>query len=247
MTKTHKKIITFCLLILFLCVVGVSMFFLFSKNKKSNNEDSTIKDDKEINEDEEHSEYREIRIDLENGLMISSIGSYSGAYYEDGTDENVKDIIAIEVTNNGSKEVQYCEISISDDVDEANFSLSTLKPNETVIVLENTKKKFIDKNEYTTGEVHNLAFFSESTSLHDEMLQIQGLDGTLNVTNISKKDIPSDIYIYYKNYIDEKFYGGITYRTKVSGGLKFEEVRQITASHFLPESSKIVFVDIVGQ
>ena len=44
--------------------------------------------------------------------------------------------------------------------------------------------------------------------------------------------------------IDENsdWYGGITYRTVASGGLKVGELRQLPASHFKKESSKVVFV-----
>ena len=65
----------------------------------------------------------------------------------------------------------------------------------------------------------------------------------LNIKNISGSDIGSDIFVYYKN-IDENsdWYGGITYRTVAGGGLKVGELRQLPASHFKKESSKVVFV-----
>ena len=48
----------------------------------------------------------------------------------------------------------------------------------------------------------------------------------------------------YDKSIDENsdWYGGITYRTAVSGGLKNGELRQLPASHFTKAGSKVVFV-----
>ena len=52
--------------------------------------------------------------------------------------------------------------------------------------------------------------------------------------------------MYYKNSATDLLYGGITYRSKVSGGLKAGEIRQITAGHYNPKSSSIVMVTIAG-
>jgi hypothetical protein len=38
------------------------------------------------------------------------------------------------------------------------------------------------------------------------------------------------------------YYGGITYRIRIEGGLKAGEIRQGTAAHFNPDNSTVVFV-----
>jgi hypothetical protein len=78
------------------------------------------------------------------------------------------------------------------------------------------------------------------------VVEISGLPGTINVKNISEADITGTIYIYYKHRAGDTYYGGITYVTKVQGGLKAGEIRQIIASHFVPNSCQVVAVTI-GQ
>jgi len=65
----------------------------------------------------------------------------------------------------------------------------------------------------------------------------------LNVKNISGADIGEDIYIYYKYTFGISLYGGITFRTKVQGGLKADELKQVMTSHFNPDTCVIVDVE----
>ena len=62
------------------------------------------------------------------------------------------------------------------------------------------------------------------------------------MTNISGQDIIGDVVIYYKNAAEDLYYGGITYRVRIEGGMKADEIKQIMASHFSDTGSKIMFV-----
>ena len=97
---------------------------------------------------------------------------------------------------------------------------------------------------YMTGkfECENLALFQQHLSLYEDKISIQILNGAINVTNISGEDIPGDILIYYKNYVSGIYYGGITYRIRLEGGIKAGEIKQGTAAHFNPNNSTVVFV-----
>ena len=94
--------------------------------------------------------------------------------------------------------------------------------------------------------VIHFAALQDGVLLYPDQLKLQILDGAVNVTNISGKDIAGDIVIYYKNSAADLYYGGITYRVRIEGGLKAGEIRQIMASHFSDTGSKIMFVTI-GQ
>jgi hypothetical protein len=50
--------------------------------------------------------------------------------------------------------------------------------------------------------------------------------------------------IYYKNYTQGLYYGGITYRVRVPGGIQADEVKQLTASHFSSTGSRVMFVTV---
>ena len=88
-----------------------------------------------------------------------------------------------------------------------------------------------------------MIFFEEKMSTEADKVEVSGGDGAIDITNISGESISGDIYVYYKNIIDEKFYGGITYRAKVSGLNDGETVR-MTTEHFSSDQSKIVMVTI---
>ena len=58
---------------------------------------------------------------------------------------------------------------------------------------------------------------------------------------VPTKRMAKPILVYYKNYIGGIYYGGITYRLRVEGGLKAGEIRQGSAAHFNTNNSTVVF------
>ena len=161
---------------------------------------------------------------------------------EDGTDEVVSGILMIIVKNTGEKAVQYAEITLPDSG--AFFTLSTLPAGESVVLLEQTRMAYTGNEDVTQAAASNMAVFSEPLSLCEDKLQLQILDGALNVINISGQDIEGDVVIYYKNAASDLYYGGITYRVRIEGGLKADEVKQIMADHFSASGSKVMFVTV---
>ena len=78
----------------------------------------------------------------------------------------------------------------------------------------------------------------------EDKLSIDIEDGMINMTNISGEDITSTITVYYKNAAADIYYGGITYRVQIQGGLKADEIRQVMAKHASDSGSEIMFVTI---
>ena len=177
-------------------------------------------------------------IDLGSGMVITSVGPHSGAYVEDGTDDQVDNVLMIEIYNYGTEAIQYAEINLGD----AEFVLTTLPVGETVRVLEKNRLVFTGSTELGNLETRNVAFFQNPMSLCADKIQLQELDGAMNIMNISGQDIQSDIFVYYKNVSDDMLLGGITYRVRLEGGMKANEVRQILANHFTPGDSRVMFV-----
>ena len=176
------------------------------------------------------------------GMEITAIEKYAGVYYEAGDDRKVDGVLMIEVTNTGDDYIQYAEITLTGDSGTANFSLSTLFPGESMVVLEKDMKAYSEHIVYTAAEANNVALFSEVPSLCTDKLQIQQLDGAINVINVSSEAIDGEIMIYYKNSIDGLLQGGITYRIRITDGLEAGEIRQIMADHFSGTESRIMFV-----
>lgn len=189
----------------------------------------------------------EISMNLGHGMEIINLGSYTGAFVEDGTDEQVADVMMIVVHNTGEEYIQYAEITVAGDNGDASFLLSTLPPNASVLLLEQNRMNYDENITYSSAVAENVAVFIEPVSLQDDKLSIQALDGALNATNVSGEDITGDIYIYYKNSSVDMYYGGITYRAKVEGGMAADEIRQVMTNHFSAEGSTIMFVTIAGE
>ena len=180
--------------------------------------------------------------DLGSNVRITGFLPYTGAFMEDRTDEVVTDVLAIQVTNSGEDFIQTMDITLSAGETQAQFSLSTLFPGETVVVLEKNRMAYSTAPEFEQVQTSAVALFEEHPGMCQDKLEIQCLDGVINVTNISDEDITEDVLIYYKNYVSGIYYGGITYRLRIEGGLKAGEIRQGSAAHFNPDNSTVVFV-----
>ena len=182
---------------------------------------------------------------LDESLKIENIGSYTGAFVEDGTNEIVSGVLMLVVSNVGEKDIQYAEITLPTENGNAKFTLSTLPVGESVVLLEQSRMAYNGNEDVSLAVSANVALFSEPLQLYEDQLEMQILNGAINVTNISGADIDGDIMIYYKNAATDLYYGGITYRVRIEGGMKAEEIKQIMASHFSQSGSKIMFVNIV--
>ena len=183
---------------------------------------------------------------VDSSIRVLEIGSYTGAYMEDGSDDAVENILQITVKNMGSEPLQYSKFRlISDSGEEALFEMTTLFPGEKMTVLEANRKTFDETVEYSSVKSENLAYFQYEPSLQEDKLQIQPLDGGFNIKNISDEDISGKIVIYFKDYSDGRYVGGITYSGTIQGGMKAGEIRQIMTSNFTAEGTKVVFINIV--
>ncbi len=194
------------------------------------------------NERPAKAETKETSIDLGQKLYVTNIGKYAGIYMEDGTDELVDNVLMLRLTNYGDKTVEYAEITIATSSGDAKFSVSTLNPGDSVILLEKNRMPYSEDQNYDNVQADFAAFFEEPLDKCEDVLKIQALDGAMNITNISDSDISGPVRIYYKNYSDGIYYGGITYRATLEGGIKAGELRQLMVNHFYQNGSAVLSV-----
>lgn len=179
------------------------------------------------------------------GLEVQAVEAYSGDYIEDGEDGAVINVMMATIHNTSSLPIQYCEVVLLDENGkEARFALSTLPANETVTVLEQNQRNYDKNTKFVSASAEYVAYFQTPMSMMEDTFSITGQDGVFNVKNISDKDVRGDIYVYYKNYTDNMFRGGITYRAKIENGLKSGETKQVMTSHFSLDKSMLMFVSI---
>ena len=186
-----------------------------------------------------------VSINVGSGLRIVDIGAYTGMYMEDGSNEVVSGVLMCIVTNEGDRAVEYAQLKLHDGEKDIPFTLTALQPGRSVVLLAQDKTAYDKEVSYTATVAESVAFFANEPSLQADRLQIQGLDGGMNITNISKEDITGDVVVYYKNVAaDGLLYGGITYRTRISGGIKAGELKQGMTQHFSVKGSEVLFVTV---
>lgn len=196
----------------------------------------------------EEAEQADSQILLRDALLVQEIGSHTGPYWEDGSDEQVSDILMMTVTNVTEEPIQYAQITMDLPEAAATFTVTALPAGGTAVLLENSRMTYDKSIDYDsmTVECQNLAGFDKPLSLQEKKLKLQILDGALNITNISGEDIPGPIILCYKNVENGIYQGGIGYRIRLDEGLKTDEIRQIMATHIHQPGTEMVFVQI-GQ
>ena len=175
-----------------------------------------------------------------NDLEIVSTGRYAGLFVEDGSDETVSDVFCIRVKNTGSTGVQYAHITLTRGGECYEFDITTLLPGETVQALELSRQTLPEKPAELTAAVTTYAPFSETPSMHDDVLEVAASQNGITVTNRSDVAM-SQVYVYYKNASGDLLLGGITYRAGLTD-LGPGETRTCYAGHYSQDSSRLLFV-----
>ena len=253
-----KRVLVIILIVLTLAMIlyGLYCHFESDKDGEKPREDFTVitketeskdlVDNTAVNEivlqGAEFIESQDIPIAIGHDLYIKKIGSYTGAFIEDGSDVQVQEVCMIILTNKSDKDLQYANINLTIGSKEGNFKVTTLTAGASALVLETKGIPYTKDIDYSSVVLDTAVFFSDELSLCEDTLEITALDRMLNVKNLSSKDINEDIFIYYKTIDNGIYMGGITYRVRVSGGLKAGEIKQVAASHYNKIKSSILFV-----
>lgn len=99
--------------------------------------------------------------------------------------------------NTGSTGVQYAHITLTRGGECYEFDITTLLPGETVQALELSRQTLPEKPAELTAAVTTYAPFSETPSMHDDVLEVAASQNGITVTNRSDAAM-SQVYVYYK-------------------------------------------------
>ena len=245
--RTQKRAPLVIAAIVLLLVAAAVVFLLFGRQEEHNvSVPGTEAENMIQNEPVEVEEHDQPMMVLSHDLVVTDVGSYTGAFVEDGSDEILAGILMMKIENRGEDAIEYAGITMDVNGTMAEFALSALKPGASVVLLEKNRMTYDRSVDYSAVQVkcENVAVFQDKLKLHDDKLKIQILDGAINVKNISGEDITGRVAIYYKNTADGIYYGGITYRIVLENGLKAGEIQQMMAEHFSKTGSEILFVTI---
>ena len=181
-------------------------------------------------------------VELEEGLLVHSFRSYTGMYMEDGSDEILPRVAMVILTNNTPDDLKYAAVTVQYPGETCEY-IATNVPAGTSAVLLEQNRKLLPEEEPLSTDLSQVLFFPEPMDAHADVFEITGMSGVMNVRNISDTDISGDIYVYYKYSAQDLFYGGITFRICVPGGLGAGKVYQSVTAHFDPARCTIVDID----
>lgn len=234
--KQHRiyvagMIIAAAILSIVVSIMLLSHFGVFSKNEELDQD--LFFDHIEIQQDKSEK--------LGYGLELQGLGRYAGLFLEDGSNDSVSDVMMIKIKNTGDKDLQLARLSLTYTNFTAEFELTNLPVGKTAVVLEKNRHAY-SQEQHRDVVLSDVVHFDDQMGVSEEIYEISGLPGALNLKNRSDIDVSGDIYVYYKYIADDMLYGGITFRAKLPGGLRAGETKQLASSHFDPEQCIVLHI-----
>ena len=169
-------------------------------------------------------------------VWVSDPFPYTGKYVEDGSDDEVESIAAVTLMNRSETDYQYLEFTVTTGDAVYAFSASSVHVGSTVTVLCK------DRTAYAPGEVVSVecpvaVAYQTPPTMRQDLFSFEQTEGSFNVRNISGRELPGTITVYYKSTDANGWLGGITFRTVING-LAADEKQWFPAGHM----GQIVFV-----
>ena len=135
---------------------------------------------------------------------------YDGAFLEDGSDDEVKNVLALQIVNNSDKDIQYAEYAFAAGKTPISFKVTDLPAGQSCVVLESTRHQY-DKSE-VLDLISRVVAQVDSLPSTDKVLPVLNDDNSITLMNLTQEELPV-VRVFYKYfYPDENtFVGGITY------------------------------------
>lgn len=174
---------------------------------------------------------------VDDNLSLELVGIYSGAYFENGSDEAVENVLAVVVKNTGSDWLYHAKLAVSYGTGVAWFRISALPAGAAALVLESNALEYAQDMNFESASVdiarntvEPVLDFSADFSLYCD-------SGLINIQNIGEHDFQNKVQVFYKNYDKTSglYVGGIAYSVtaaKIAAG----EIYQCLAEHYTDDS-----------
>lgn len=177
-----------------------------------------------------------------SGISVTSVDTIAGMYVEDGTNDVLTDIFTVTFTNDSDKALQYAKLVLSVGEEDYVFEISTIPAGASVRAMEMNRKTLVPTKGEVTLNQENIVWFNDELSLAEGLLEITPTDNGIAVKNVSGSAINAPLYVYYKNYVDDMYVGGITYRAGTQENLEPGQTVMLSAKHIDVDTSKLMFV-----
>lgn len=175
-------------------------------------------------------------------LKVTAVGRYTGPYVEDGTDEEVTDVLALIVENTGESWVEYAELTMDCGGQTARFVLSVLPAGSSALLMETNRMTYVPGTPYRTKGEAKIADLGDRVMDFSGEFVLYPDDGVINVENVSGADHPEIVAVCYKNYLYGLYIGGICYRARFESGIAAGEIVQSIQPHYTNADSVILFM-----
>lgn len=173
-------------------------------------------------------------------IICTETAVFTGQFVEDGRDELVKNVAAIQVKNNTDRYLEFSTLLYEIDGKTATFVVTGLPPRKTAWVLEKTRM-VVDGADGFVYKGSTTSFREDVVSnVKDILLTANG--NMLTATNQTKNDLKSLVVYYKVLHTDGNYLGGITYVVDF-GSIKAGETAESLAGHYKEGSTEIVRID----
>lgn len=175
-------------------------------------------------------------------LEITAIGKYSGIINENGTTDEVNEVLAIVVKNKSDKIVSFSSITALYDSDKTTaFNPSNLPSQMSSLVFTSTPYvEYIDVKKFEVTD--SMAIMSDSLPMLDGTVGVDYKDGNFIITNLTSEEL-GDVYVRFKNCSDGNVYlGGATFSVMVPDVMPYETYT-VPAQNYTEGTSVIVAVE----
>lgn len=173
-------------------------------------------------------------------IAIRRLNAYDGPFLEDGSDETVSNVLALQFRNDGEQDVQYAEYVFDINGEEVAFKLSNLPAGQRCVVLAANRHAF-NANEVLKLKSRLVAHVDYLPTADDQLLLVNNGDDTITVMNLTDHEIPL-ARVFYKTYYaeQESFIGGITYSVELKNLPAGGSSGAVAPSHFSADYSRFV-------
>ena len=178
--------------------------------------------------------------ELLDGVFLTKLLPYSGAFAENGTDSMVRNVLAVELVNTSDRHYQRIRFELRLPSGVYTFSVSALLAKSTVLLPEMNGAVCSEDLTLDGVELLEQIPFDFTPSVQLDTFRVSYADSILNVENKTDKT-QEDVIVYYKSVSGDVFLGGPAYRVKV-GTIKPGQIVQVPAVHFKTDSSRVIFV-----
>lgn len=173
-------------------------------------------------------------------LVAERIVQYEGGFLEDGSNDEVVNIVGLVLRNSGDEMIHCARVVLERGLLQLCFEATYIPPDASVLVLEKDRQQCLSHN-FTA--CYGWQKGGQEKWVDQGAVQVEAVGmNTILLTNISEETC-HNVTFYYKNYLEyaQMYVGGITNRCAV-GQIEPGQTVEVSPYHFASGYSKVLGV-----